>query len=46
MKKIHLLNVSILISSFIFGQQNNLELLYQWADDGTVLTADNRETIG
>ena len=41
MKKIHLLNVSILISSFIFGQQNNLELLYQWADDGTVLTADN-----
>ncbi len=41
MKKIYLFYFSLFVNLIMFGQQNNLELLYQWTDDGTVLTADN-----
>ena len=40
MKKTYCLFVYLLLFSILSGQQNNLELLYQWTDDGTVLTAE------
>ena len=39
MKK-YLLQFCLSISFVLICQQNNLELLYQWMDDGTVLTAE------
>ena len=41
MKKNYLLGLCLSISCLLLGQQNNLELLYQWADDGTVLNAED-----
>ena len=40
MKKYYLLAISIFIQLLSFGQENNLELLYQWTDDGTVLNVE------
>ena len=40
MKKYYLLATSIFIQLLSFGQENNLELLYQWTDDGTVLNVE------
>ena len=40
MKKNYLFTICLFMSFLIFGQTNNLELLYQWVDDGTVLTAE------
>ena len=40
MKKPYLLAFFLIANYFLFGQQNNLELLYQWTDDGEILTAE------
>ena len=40
MKKILPLFIFLFFNLLIIAQQNNLELLYQWTDDGTVLTAE------
>ena len=41
MNKKYLLNSIFLISMFCMSQQNTLELLYQWTDDGTVLNIED-----
>ena len=40
MKGQDLLWICLLINCLLFGQQNNLELLFQWTDDGTVLNVE------
>ena len=40
MKRQDLLWIFLLINCLLFGQQNNLELLFQWTDDGTVLNVE------
>ena len=40
MKKYYLSALFIFINCLLFGQENNLELLYQWTDDGTVLNIE------
>ena len=41
MEKNYLLFTFLLISLVFMGQQNSLELLYQWTDDGTVLNVED-----
>ena len=37
----YLLVINLIIYNLCLGQENNLELLYQWTDDGTVLNAED-----
>ncbi|MAQ31272.1 MAG: hypothetical protein CMD26_00865 [Flavobacteriales bacterium] len=41
MKRQDFLWICLLINCLLFGQQNNLELLFQWTDDGTVLNVES-----
>ena len=41
MKKVYLLGLCFFIFTLSFSQNNNLELLYQWTDDGTVLNVED-----
>ena len=41
MEKNYLLVIILLINTVFMGQQNNLELLYQWTDDGSVLNVED-----
>ena len=40
MKKIYLFSCYLIINAILFGQENNLQLLYHWVDDGTVLNVE------